>query len=229
MIDYADFSFVMMRFYRNERRKRRNAIRMMFQSRKVSGGSDEIDFERFVAMIQSLGFRGSMDDVFDLFREALTISRGGVTLDPLLMAMDNLSFHFYVIDVPFQMFKPFESVKMPKPQLMNHWMTFSAWFEGFNEVKDQIDSWLLSKITTQVREVDKLFKSSESVSDLYNEYRHLLDWFQFMLEVIAKGKRRVLSTTKAERQLKLLENLIDLLITFVVQQTGDQITFTEFE
>jgi hypothetical protein len=38
-IDYADFAIVIMQFYRNERRKRRNAVRLMFQSRKFTGNS----------------------------------------------------------------------------------------------------------------------------------------------------------------------------------------------
>jgi hypothetical protein len=228
-IDYATFGLVIMRFYRNERRKRRSAARLMFQSQRFAGAQDTLDFEHFVAMVQALGSQGSVDDMCDLFRETVLLGGGEVSLDALLMAMDNLSFHFYVISVPFQLAKPFESVRMPRAQLVSHWTTFSSWFQGFNEVKDQLDGWLVAKITRQVSYVDKLFQARGPVPDLFHEYRRLLDTFQFMLQAMAQGRHKTLAAAKAERELKLLENLIDLLVVFVVDQPEDHITFTEFE
>jgi Ca2+-binding EF-hand superfamily protein len=229
MIDYAEFSMVMVKFYQAERRKRRNAVRLMFQSRRFSAGQDRIDFENFVAMIQTLGFQGPIENIFDLFRESSLLSGGEVSLDALLFSMDNLAFHFYSIEIPTQWAKPAEVTTISRSVLENHWRTFMSWFEGFNDVKDKLDTWLLSKITSQVRLVDKLFQAMAPPYTLYDAYRELLDWFQFMLNVMAKGQQEPMPDQKAERQLQIIESLIDLLITFVVPQEGDKITFTEFE
>jgi hypothetical protein len=53
LINYANFALVVLRFYRNERRKRRSAIRLMFHSKQ-----DHMTFEHFVGMVQPMGFHG---------------------------------------------------------------------------------------------------------------------------------------------------------------------------
>jgi hypothetical protein len=229
MIDYAEFSMVMLKFYQTERRKRRNAVRLMFQSRRFFAGQDRIYFENCVAMIQTLSFQGLIKNSFDLFRESSVLSGGEVSLDGLLISMDNLSFHFYSIEIPTPWAKPDEGTTISRLVLENHWRTFMSWFEGFNDVKDKLDTWLVSKITSQVRLVDKLFQARAPPNTLYDAYRELLDSFQFMLNVMAKGQQEPMPDQKAERQLQIIEALIDLLITFVVPQEGDKVTFTEFE
>jgi hypothetical protein len=228
-IDYAEFCLVMLKFYENERRKRRNAVRLMFQSRRFSGGHDWFDFENFIAMIQALGFRGSLDDIFGLFREASLLGGGDVSLDALLMSMDNLSFHFYTIDVPGQWKKPNEVTNVPRSVINRHLGTFMSWFEGFDGVQEKFDTWLLGKITAQVTTLDKLQQGGAPVALVYQEYRTLLDWFQYMLNVMSKGMEEPMPAEKAERQLQLLESLIDLLVTAVVGDQNGQVQFTEFE
>jgi hypothetical protein len=228
-VDYAQFIKVMLKFYQNERRQRRNAVRLMFQSKKFSRGSDYIDFENFVAMVQTLGFQGSIDGIFDLYREALVIAGGDITLDAMLTAMDNLSFHFYSIELPERMVRKSELTVMTRQQLISHWTKFQSWFSGFTKPKDSFDGWVQSKIGTQARIVDKLVRSGASVSVLYKEYRNLLDLFQFMADILVKGAGEPLPARKSERQLYVLENLIDLLVTFLVRNEDKEITFTEFE
>jgi hypothetical protein len=50
-----------------------------------------------------------------------------------------------------------------------------------------------------------------------------------MLGVLAKSQKVPMKATKAEKQLDLLENLIDLLVTYVVRQEAARPIFTEFE
>lgn len=229
-IDYAEFISVMLKFYRNERRKRRNAVRLMFQSRRFTQGQSKIDFENFVAMIQTLGFQGSVDEIFMLFREACLLAGGDITLESLLDAMDNLSFHFYSIELPVRLSKTFEVTAMTRQQITTHWTTFVAWFEGFLAPRDNFDTWLRSRLVRQVATVEKLFRSNAPIPSLFMEYRGLLDYFQFMLNVLAKGQSDVMPAEKSERELDFLENMIDLLVTFIFRKDeGDNVMFTEFE
>ena len=229
-IDYAEFIRVMLKFYRNERRKRRNAVRLMFQSRRFTQGQNNIDFENFVAMIQTLGFQGSVDEIFALFREGSLIAGGDITLDALLDAMDNLSFHFYSIELPVRLNKTSEITTMTRQQITTHWTNFMGWFDGFMTPRDNFDTWLRSRLVRQVLTVDKLFKTNAPIHSLFTEYRTLLDYFQFMLNVLAKGQSEPLPAEKSDRELDFMENMIDLLVTFIFRKDeGENILFTEFE
>jgi hypothetical protein len=54
-----------------------------------------------------------------------------------------------------------------------------------------------------------------------------LDFFQFALDVLARTQKDPMPQQKSERQLGLLENLVDLLVTFVIRDEGGQVKFTE--
>lgn len=225
-IDYAQFLKILVKFYLNERRRRRNAVRLMFQS-KSFGKGNAIDFENFAAMIQSLGFQGSIEDIFNLFREANLLNSGVLNLDSLLRAMDSLSFHFYSIEVPASMTKKNEVTQLTRQQLLNHWVRFGTWFSAFRNPLPELDTWLRSQLINQVRRVDKVFKANQPIQVLYTEYRQLLDFFQFTLDTLARSQSSAMSQQKSERQLILLENVIDLLITFIVRDNHGEILFTE--
>jgi hypothetical protein len=150
-------------------------------------------------------------------------------MNGLLAAMDNLSFHFYAIELPVALNKPSDVAAMTKQQLLQHWTTFGGWFEGFDDPADHFDTWLKAKLTSQVKLVDALFKKGASIPALFQAYRNLLDTFQFMLQILATGQSEPLPTKKAEHELQILENLIDLLVTFVFRNQGEDIRFTEFE
>ncbi|KAH0792374.1 hypothetical protein GPJ56_003720 [Histomonas meleagridis] len=113
-IDFSQFSLILLKYYRNERIKRRNAIRLLFQSKKlIKDKNSNVDFECFVSIIQSLGFNGSLDEIFELHRNAIDFSKGnGITIESMLAAMDNLSFHFYTIELPFQLTKQIENISV---------------------------------------------------------------------------------------------------------------------
>ncbi|OHS98161.1 hypothetical protein TRFO_09009 [Tritrichomonas foetus] len=228
-IDYAQFAKILIDYYQNERRKRRNAVRLMFQSKRFAGADGKVDFENFHAMVQSLGFPGSLDDIFDLHRESVLLGGGELSIDSILRAMDNLSFHFYSIELPARLTKKTDLVALTRPELLSHWQTFGMWFEAFRKPRENFDTWVKSRLVQKVNDIDKLFKSNAPIPNLFSEYRSLLDYFQFTLDAMAKGKNRVMSTHKAEKELTILENLIDLLITFVIDIPEDGIEFSEFD
>ena len=228
-IDYAEFCLILISFYESERRKRRNAIRLMFQSKRFNGSDGHIDFENFHAMVQSLGFRGSIEDIFELFRESTLIGSGDLTIDSMLTAMDNLSFHFYTIEFPARLNSKNDLVALTKKDLLFHWQQFSVWFEGFKTQRENFDTWATSRLVAKINDVDKLFKANAPVPNLFSEYRSLLDMFQFLLDVMAKGKTFKMGIHMAERELTILENLVDLLVTFVSDTSDDVIDFNEFE
>lgn len=229
-IDYAQFSRILIEYYQRERRKRRNAVRLMFQSRRFSTADGQIDFENFHAMIQSLGYQGSIEDVFQLYRESSLVGSGFVTLDSLLVAMDNLSFHFYTIDLPARLNKMPDLTSMTRKDLLIHWKHFSLWFDVFTKLRTNFDTWARSKLIAKINTVDRLFKNNAPLPNLFCEYRALLDHFQFLLDVMAKGKSYVMGEHKAEKELSILENLIDLLVSFIVDpESPGKVEFHEFE
>jgi hypothetical protein len=224
-IDYAAFLTILTTYYQNERKRRRNAVKLMFQSKNLA--KDEfLDFESFVAIIQTLGFAGSHEEIFALFREANLLGGGSMSLDSFLRAMDSLSFHFYSIEVPMSTPK-FEVTKLTRHQLMQHWIRFSSWFNAFRQPIPSFDPWLRSTMIAYVRRVDETFQTNSRVEVLYSQYRQLLDFFQYALDALARSQRESMGIQKSERHLSLLENLVDLLITFVVKDCGGEILFVE--
>ena len=225
-IDYAQFLLIITSFYQSERKRRRSAIRLMFQSRNLGDG-ELVDFESFYGLIQSLGFQGANTDVFALFREALLFGYGSLSLDSLLAAMDSLSFHFYTIEIPISTTKRNELTKLPRHQLLQHWIRFGSWFSPFRKQMPKFDSWLKTQLVHRVQKVDRLFKSSAPTHVLYSEYRQLLDFFQYALDVLARSQEVPMPAPKTERHILLLENTIDLLITFIMRDADSQVEFTE--
>ena len=226
-IDYAAFSTVLLKFYKGERRKKRSAISYMFQSNQFSRGSISLDLESFTSMIQSLGVQSSIEEIFEIYRESILMGNGEITIDSLLKAMDNLSIHFYSIDTPLFTSIKSLSTELTRQQLLTHWIRFNSWFDGFRRPLTNFDSWLRIKLVNQVRIVDQIFKNNNPIQTLYTEYRNLLDFFQFSLEVLARGQKEPLPSNKSERHLQLLENLIDLLITFLLENSNDDLGFSE--
>ena len=227
-IDYAQFLLILTSFYQNERIKRRKAIRLMIESKSI-GKEDEstIDFETFVGMVQSLGFKNSMNDIFSLYREATLQGNGTLSLDSILAGMDSLSFHFYTIEVPLSSTKKLDLTQLSRKQLLQHWIRFGSWFTAFKQPMPEFDSWLKSQLISHVRKVDQAFKANSQAPVLYTEYRELLDFFQFALDVLARSQNVPMPPQKSERHLSLLENIIDLLVTFIVRDSGSDVDFTE--
>ena len=225
-IDYSQFLTVLIAYYQNERRRRRTAVKLMFKSKSIQNPQG-IDFETFISMIQSLGFQGSIDDIFALFREACLLGGGSLSVRSFTKAMDSLSFHFYSIEIPLSITRRFELTELTRQQLLRHWVKFSAWFNGFKVPIPQLDSWFRAQLVAQVRRVEQLFKTKATVASLYSEYRQLLDYFQFGLDVLARSQKDPMPKAKSERHLLLLENMIDLLITFIVKDCAGAILFTE--
>jgi hypothetical protein len=62
---------------------------------------------------------------------------------------------------------------------------------------------------------------------LYSEYRRLLDIFQFAMDVVSRVQHEPMSLVKSERHFSLLENLIDLLVTFIMKDANGDVVFTE--
>ena len=227
MVDYAIFMTNFLEFYERERKKRRNAVRLMFQSKKFAQGESRVDFENYVGMVKSLGYNGNSDVIFELYREATLISDGEMNLDSLLLAMDNIGFHFYSIEAPDTLLQSKTVSDMKRNKLLEHWLKFGKWFEGFTRPIGTFDPWIRSQIIKEVDRVDGLFKNNSSVSSLYTEYVKLLDYFQYLLQILALGSNKAMTEEKSNRELLLYENLIDLLITFVVTDPDPDFMFTE--
>ena len=229
-IDYASFLTILLKFYRGERRKRRNAVRLMFNSKKFSQSATGIEFESFVSLVQSLGYQGPLDNIFDLYRESTLIGNGIITLDSLLGAMDNLSMHFYTIETPLVTLVQDNVTKMNRKDITMHWIKFSKWFDRFRIPSGQtFEPWLRSTIINRVRAVDASFKANKPVDILFSEYRSLLDMYQFALDVMVKGQSKPLSSQKTERIFLLLENLIDLMLTFILEQKETDIDMSSIQ
>jgi hypothetical protein len=225
-IDYAQFLTILVLYYQRERKMRRNAVKLMLQSKNIPQG-EGMDFEAFVAMVQSLGFQGSNNEIFALYREANLQGGGALSTESVLRAMDSLSFHFYAIEVPMSMTKKLDMTQITRHTLMQHWKRFGAWFNAFRTPLPDFDPWVRARIIGHVKRVDQVFKTNAAISVLYSEYRQLLDFFQFALDVLARSQAEAMSAQKSERQLSLLENSVDLLITFIMKDCGGEILFTE--
>jgi hypothetical protein len=174
-----------------------------------------------------LGFQGSNNDIFALFREANLLAGGAMNVDSFLRAMDTLSFHFYSIEAPVGAARTAEITKMSIEQIAQHWLRFGGWFAPFRQPIPDFDPWLRSTLIAMVRRVEAAFSGSQSASLLYSEFRQLLDFFQFALDVSARTQKKAMPAQKSERQLALLENLVDLLVTFVVIDAEGKVQFTE--
>jgi hypothetical protein len=184
-----------------------------------SSGGGEVGLEAFVALVQSLGYWGSLDTVLDLFRTATALSGGRISVDGVLAAMDDAAFHFFTIDLPGRPSAVRDFIALPKEMIEMHWRKFGSWFDGFRE-KAGIESWTRSELARRVERVDALFSACVSASSLFLEYRGLLDEFQRALAARAAPISGVMDADKCERQLLLLENSVDLLMSFVSRHGG---------
>lgn len=218
-IDYAVFLDLFIKFYSSEREKRREAVKLMLQSKRYStDGETPIVLEIFISIIQSLGFQGSFEQVMEFYRESRVISgKGGdVSLDGFMRAMDEMNIHFYSIDVPFDNDMSFETSEASRQMIRSHWTKFSQWFEGLRRSTTTLDSWVRSQLIIQVRHADQTFQMNYPPSTLYGEMRNLLDLLQFALGLIARGSNVPMKLDLSEKQLVLLEDLNDLLLKFIV-------------
>ena len=230
-IDYASFMTVLLDYYEKERGKRTNAVRMMFTSTEFSKkkNGESLDFESFCAMVESLGYKGPNTVVFELYREASLYGHGELTIEGLFAAMDSIGFHFYTIECPISELTYQPVCDISKQKILTHFLRFDSWFEGFRRPLGTFDQWVKAQITSLVKNVDEAFKRNLPVSMMYTEYRKLLDFMQFSLSALAHGRGVAMSADKSERQLLLLENLVDLLVTFVVTEPDKDFPFEELK
>ncbi|EAX89952.1 hypothetical protein TVAG_124320 [Trichomonas vaginalis G3] len=226
-IDYAEFMIIFLEFYERERRKRRNAVRLMFQSKQYMQGNIKIDFENFCALVKSLGYQGDSQTVFELYREATMVSKGDLNLESLLTAMDSMGFHFYSIEAPITLLHNTPVTELKRSDLFKRWIRFGRWFEGFLKPLGTFDTWLHAELKQAVKRVDNIFKTNSPVPVMFNEYRKLLDYFQFMLDMLAEGSKNPMTPEKSNRELLLMENLVDLLVTHVVTECDKDYIFEE--
>lgn len=216
-IDYALFLQVFLNFYAKEREKRRTAVRLMVTSRKnAGGGNNPIVFEVFAAILQSLGFKGSIEQMLEFYRCARGFSGGDITLNGVLEAMDDLNIHFYSIDIPMEDDLSFEKTEVSRQMVLTHWAKFGQWFEGLRRSTATMDTWVRSQLILQVRKVDQAFQLALPASTLYAEFRSLLDIFQFFLGLLSRGSQVPMKCEQSEKQLELIEQLNDQLLQFVL-------------
>ena len=216
-IDYAAFLQVFVNFYTKEREKRRTAVRLMVTSKKnAAGGDGPIVFEVFCAILQSLGFKGSIEQMLEFYRCAKGFSGGNITLNGVLEAMDDLNIHFYSIDIPMEDDMSFERTEVSRQMVLSHWAKFGQWFEGLRRSTANMDTWVRSQLILQVRKVDQAFQLGLPSSTLYAEFRSLLDLFQFFLGLLSRGSPVPMKCEQSEKQLELIEQLNDQLLQFVL-------------
>jgi hypothetical protein len=216
MIDYAQFLELALKFYSGERGKRRSAVKLMVRSQK--GPTDApIVLESFVAMIQSLGFTGSIEEILEFHRHAFEVSGGDITIGSVWSTMDDLNVHFASIDIPMETDTSFERSEGSRQMVLAHWAKFGQWFEGLRRPSSTLDSWVRSRLVLQVRKVEQAFQLNLPAATLFAEYRSLLDLFQFFLGIIARGSPTAMKADQSHQTLDLLERLNDHLLTFILQ------------
>ena len=223
-IDYALFMKTFLKFYSTEREKRRHAVRLMIQSYKSSSDSETpIFLEIFVSILQGLNFQGSFEQMLDFYRQARLISNGDITLEGLLQAMDEMNIHFYSIDSPLEEDSSFDSTEISRKVVISHWAKFNQWFEGLRRSTTTLDTWVRSLLVLHVRRVDQAFQLNQSTSSLYTELRNLLDLFQFILYIMARGSPVSMKIEHSIKQLELLEEINEILLKFIIQSGTQQL------
>lgn len=216
LIEYAAFLKVLLDYYQRERLKRRNAVRLMYQSKRYGQPGNAIDFEKFFAMVRSLGYKGELNRVFVLYREAQLIGHGEITLESMLEAMDQLAFHFVTIDqtVTSALFR--QEATFRKRIIFNHWMRFAPWFEAFKAASLRVPDWINREIAKVVAETEVVLHEHHRPDELFEKYRKLLDYTQFILSALESGASWERKEENVERQLLILENLVDALIVAAI-------------
>jgi hypothetical protein len=220
-IDYAAFLDLVLKFYAGERVKRKTAVRLMVKSQKGGTGEMPIVLEVFVAMMQSLGFQGSIEQILEFYRYARHTSRGEITLPGVLQSMDDLNVHFYSLDIPLETDFSFDRSEGARQMVMAHWAKFGQWFDGLRKAATTLDTWVRSQLILQVRKVEQAFQLNLPAATLFAEYRSLLDLFQFFLGLLARGSPTPMKIEQSQEILAFLENLNENLLTFIIQ-TGNQ-------
>jgi hypothetical protein len=218
MINYAVFLDLFMKFYSAEREKRKTAVKLMYNSQKMAGGSETpIVLEVFVTMLQSLGFRGSVEQVMEFYQVARLLSGGDVSLQGMYRAMDQLAIHFYSIDIPMESDISFERSEESRNMVLAHWAKFGQWFDGLRKAPGALDTWVRAQLALQVRRVEQSFQLNLPAATLYAEYRLLIDSFQFFLNLLARGAPISMPVEDSEQQIELMEALNELLLAFILR------------
>jgi hypothetical protein len=217
-INYAVFLGLFIKFYAGEREKRKTAVKLIYNSRKLASGSDDpMVLEVFVTMVQSLGYRGPLESMLELFRHSRLLSGGEITLTGIWQAMDELGVHFSSIDIPLETDYSFERSEDSRNMLLAHWAKFGQWFEGLRRPNPFFEDWVRSKLALHVRRVEQSFQLSLPGATLYAEYRRLLDEFQFFLNLMARGAQMSMTLEESQQQLEVMEGLNSVLLTFVLK------------
>lgn len=210
----------MLKGYRNERRKRRNAIRMIFQNR------NSISFSDFLSGIQAMGFQESSESLFRLYREAQMIGFGTVGIEPILTAMDNLHFHFRSIEFRFELFQGAQISEIGEKALIENWLRVERWFSRYIRMNSFWLNFFDHRISLSSKKTVQLFKGVLDPKEQFYLFHQLLDFFQFSLSVYASEQKVPFAENKTERAFQLLENIIDILMTIVSNYHGEVNLFT---
>lgn len=221
-IDYGVFMDIFIKFYADERQKRRSAVKLMIQSRKFSDADTPIYLELFFSIIQALGFNGPIEQVLEFYREASLLSGAQVTLEGILAAMDNMNIHFYSIDMPMEIDNTIEQNEETRQMIMSHWAKFGQWFDGLRMTTPTLDSWARAQLVAQLRKVDQAFQMNLPVAVQYANIRNLFDIFQFVLNLLARGSPTSMKAEQCVKQLTYLEQLNDCLLSFIVSSHTKQ-------
>ena len=215
-VDYASFLACFVEFYREQRQQRREAVKIMVTSKKYNGDIETpIFIELFVSMMQALNFTGSMEELLEFYRYAQILGGGDINVDSVLRAMDQLSIHFFSIDIPLDRDHSFDQGEMARQMVMEHWLKFGQWFEGLRK-SNRMEPWVKRLLVAQVRKTEQAFQLSLPGTSLYFELRELYDKFQYILNTLTRGTQNQVDKDVSERQLKLFEDLNSLLLDVVV-------------
>jgi hypothetical protein len=190
----------------------------MYNSQEAAGGTETpIVLEVFVMMLQSLGFKGALEQMMDFREVARVLSGGGVSLQGMYRTMDELAIHFYLIDIPMESDMSFERFEEARKMVIAHWAKFGQWFDGLRKSPDIVDTWIRAQLVLQVRRVEQSFELNLPAATLYAEYRLLVDSFQFFLSLLARGSPTPMTFEDSEQQIELIEALNELLLRFILK------------
>jgi hypothetical protein len=185
MINYAVFLDLFMKFYSAEREKMKIALRLVYNSQKVAGGTETpVVLEVFVTMLQSLCFKGALEQMMDFSQVARVLSGGDVSLQ----RMSRASLPFTSTQSTSRWRTTYHSRDPRRPAKWSSptGPSFGQWFDGLRKSPDIFDAWVRAQLVLQVRRVEQSFELNLPAATLYAEYRLLVDSFQFFLSLLAR-------------------------------------------
>lgn len=217
LIDCAEFLQSLINYYSQLRRQRREAVRIMVNSKRANDDANSpILIETFVSIMQALNYEGSFEDLLTFHRYAAMLGEGEITVNSINSAMDQLGIHFYSLDIPLTRDTAFEDSEASRQMLFDNWLKLGQWFEGLNKKSQTFEPWAKRLLMNLYRRTEQSFQLALPAPVMYFTLRDLLDSFQYILCIISRGSNTPHNLEFGKKQLRHLEDLCDSLLNHIL-------------